>query len=187
MTTNEKTHEFPQRSPFKTVLLHGARFRAVPAEPDQAYTHDILVDLDGGGHVASVAGYLVHGETCEQTEEHVAVLTASAQMLTALVDLRNAHERGYDLPWDTVLEAMFAGFGAPSTGTRFMLRCEDRFTTLQGPIRLCAAGTSWRVTGLRYNAFQRVIVCLADEAGTEILPSLDELRMCFREMTEEGS
>ncbi len=51
---------------------------------------------------------------------------------------------------------------------------------------MCVAGTSWRVTGLRYNASQRVIVCLADEAGAEILPSLDELRLCFREMTEEG-
>ena len=59
MTTNEKTHEFPQRSPFKTVLLHGARFRAVPAKPDQAYTHDILVDLDGGGHVACSAAIRV--------------------------------------------------------------------------------------------------------------------------------
>ncbi len=57
MTTNEKTPELPQQSPFKTVLLHGARFRAVPAQPDQAYTHDILVDLDGGGHVASVTGF----------------------------------------------------------------------------------------------------------------------------------
>ncbi len=129
MTIDETTTTILQQSPFKTVLLHGARFRAVPAKPDQAYTHDILVDLDGGGHVASVAGYLVYGKTCEQMEEHVAVLTASAQMLTALVDLRNAHERGYDLPWGTVLEAMFAGFGAPSTGTRFVLRCEDRFAT----------------------------------------------------------
>ena len=186
MTTDDTTHGLPQHSPFKTVLLHGARFRAAPAQPDQRYTHHILVDLDGGGHVASVAGYLVNGETCEQTEEHVAVLAASAQMLTALVDMRNAYERGYDLPWGTVMEALFAGFGAPSTGSRFILRREDRFATLHGSARLCAAGTSWHVTGLRYNAAQRVIVGLADEAGAEIVPSLDELRMCFRQETGEG-
>ncbi len=90
MTTDEKSPTLPQHSPFKTVLLHGARFRAVPARPEQPYTHDILVDMDGGGHVASVTSFESYGETDPQTEQHVAVLTASAQMLTTLVDMLNA-------------------------------------------------------------------------------------------------
>ncbi len=66
-------------------------------------------------------GFESYGETCAQTEEHVAVLTASAQMLTALVDLLNARERGYDLPWGAVEEAVFAGFGTPPAGACFTL------------------------------------------------------------------
>ena len=95
MTRDETNHKVPPHSPFTTVLLHGARFRAVPARPGQAYTHDILVDLPASGHVASVTGFEVYGESCAQTDEHVAVLTASAQMLTALVDMLNARSRGH--------------------------------------------------------------------------------------------
>ena len=147
MTTDDTIRGLPQHSPFKTVLLHGARFRAAPAQPDQRYTHHILVDLDGGGHVASVAGYLVNGESCEQTEEHVAVLTASAQMLTALVDMLNARERGYDLPWEGVEHAVFAGFGAPTIGARFTLVLGGLFITTTGPRHAGVAGTTWHVTG----------------------------------------
>ncbi len=74
MTMNENTPDLPQHSLFKTVLLHGARFRAIPAQADQASTHDILVDLPGGAHVASVAGFEAYGKSGAQTEEHVAVL-----------------------------------------------------------------------------------------------------------------
>ncbi len=184
--TTDKMPELPQHSEFKTVLLHGARFRSVPAAPDQAYTHDILVDLDGGCHVASVAGYLAYGESCEQTEEHVAVLTASAQMLTALVDMLNARERGYELPWAAVEDAVFAGFGTPPSGARFTVTQGDAFVTAGGPLHTCTIGTTWQVTGHGYDVSRRVIVLLASETEVEIAISLDELRLSFRPMTEEG-
>lgn len=184
MTTNENTLDLPQHSPFKTVLLHGARFRAVPAQPDQAYTHDILVDLPGGGHVASVTGFEAYGETCAQTEEHVAVLTASAQMLTALVDMLNARSRGHQLPWEAVEHAVFAGFGTPATGARFTLVLGGQFITTSGPRHAGAAGTTWNVTGQGYDASRRVVVLLTSETEVEIAISLDELRLSFRPVME---
>ena len=147
MTTDTKNPALPQRSPFKTVLLHSARFRAVRAQPDQAYTHDILVDMEGGGHVASVMGFENYGETGAQTEEHVAVLTASAQMLTALVGLLDARERGHALPWEAVEQAVFAGLGAPSAGAGFRLVLGGQFVTARGPLHVGVAGTTWHVTG----------------------------------------
>ena len=187
MSIDNTTKPIPQHSPFKTVLLHGARFRAVPAQPDQAYTHDILVDLDGGGHVASVAGYPAYGEPCEQTEEHVAVLTASAQMLTALVDMLNARERGYELPWGSVEEAVLAGFGTPPSGAQFTPTRTGMVVTARGPRHACTTGMTWHVTGHGYDASRRVIVLLASETEVEIAISLDELRLSFRPVTaKEG-
>ncbi len=186
MSIDDTTKPIPMHTPFKTVLLHGARFRSVPAAPDQAYTHDILVDLDGGCHVASVAGYLAYGESCEQTEEHVAVLTASAQMLTALVDMLNARERGYELPWAAVEGAVFAGFGTPPVGACFIVERGGVSVTARGPQHACTAGTTWHVTGHGYDASRRVIVLLASETEVEIAISLDELRLSFRPVTEEG-
>ena len=184
MTTNENTPELPPHSPFSTVLLHGARFRAVPAQLDQAYTHDILVDLPGGGHVASVTGFEAYGESCAQTEEHVSVLTASAQMLTALVDMLNARARGHQLPWEAVEQAVFAGFGTPATGARFTLVLGGQFITTLGPRHAGAAGTTWHVTGHGYDASRRVVMLLTSETEVEIAISLDELRLSFR--PEEG-
>ena len=184
MTTNGKTPELPQHSPFTTVLLHGAQFRAVLARADQPYTHDILVDMPGGGHVASVTGFESYGESCAQTEEHVAVLTASAQMLTALVDMLNARERGYVLPWEAVEQAVFAGFGTPALGTGFQLVLGGRFATMRGPLHVGIAGTTWHVTGHGYDASRRVVMLLTGETEVEIAISLDELRLSFR--PEEG-
>ena len=162
------------------MLLHGARFRAVPAQPDQSYTHDILVDLPGGGHVASVTGFEAYGENCAQTEEHVAVLTASAQMLTALVDMLNARARGHQLPWEAVEQAVFAGFGTPATGARFTLFLGGQFIPTLGPRHAGAAGTTWHVTGHGYDASRRVVMLLTSETEVEIAISLDELRLSFR-------
>ncbi len=187
MSTNATTPELPLQSPFTTVLLHGARFRAVPTRPDQAYMHDILIDLPGGGHVASVAGFEAYGESCVQTEEHVAVLTASAQMLTALVDLLNAQARGYDLPWGAVEDAVFAGFGTPSVGARFTLVLGGLFITTTGPRHFGAAGTVWHITGQGYDPSRRVVVLLKSEAEVEIAISLDELRLSFGPVIEEGN
>lgn len=184
MTTDKKNQALPQHSPFKTVLLHGARFRAGPALPDQPYTHDILVDMDGGGHVASVMGFDSYGETSAQTEEHVAVLTASAQMLTALVDMLNARGRGYALPWEAVEQAVFAGFGTPALGTGFQLVLGGQFATMRGPLHVGIAGTTWHVTGHGYDAARRVVMLLTSETEVEIAISLDELRLSFR--PEEG-
>ena len=186
MTMNQKTPELPQHFPFKTVLLHGARCRAIPARPDQAYTHDILVDLPGGGHVASVAGFEAYGESCAQTEEHVAVLTASAQMLTVLVDMLNARARGYHLPWSAVEDAVFAGFGTPAVGARFTLVQDGLFITTAGPRHVGAAGTTWHVTGHGYDPSRRVVVLLTSDTEVEIAISLDELRLSFRPVTETG-
>ena len=186
MTTNEKNPTLPQHSPFKTVLLHGARFRAVPAQPEQAYTHDILVDMDGGGHVASVMGFESYGKTDPQTEEHVAVLSASAQMLTTLVDMLNARERGYPLPWNMVEDAVFAGFGTPPVDARFKLVLGGLFITTRGPRHAGAAGTTWHVSGHGYDASRRVVVLLTSETEVEIAISLDELRISFQPMTETG-
>ena len=184
MTRDDTNHKIPPHSPFTTVLLHGARFRAVPAQPDQAYTHDILVDLPGGGHVASVTGFEAYGESCAQTEEHVAVLTASAQMLTALVDMLNARSRGHQLPWEAVEHAVFAGFGTPAIGARFTLFLGGQFITTSGPRHAGAAGTTWHVTGHGYDAARRVVVLLTSDTEVEIAISLDELRLSFRPVDE---
>ncbi len=184
MTMNENTPDLPQHSLFKIVLLHGARFRAIPAQPDRTYTHDILVDLPGGAHVASVAGFEAYGESGAQTEEHVVVLTASAQMLTALVDMLNARARGHQLPWEAVEQAVFAGFGTPVTGARFTLVLGGQFITTSGPRHAGAAGTTWHVIGHGYDASRRVVMLLTSETEVEIAISLDELRLSFR--PEEG-
>ena len=186
MTTDKKNPALPQHSPFKTVLLHGARFRAVPALPDQAYTHDILVDMEGGGHVASVMGFESYGETCALTEEHVAVLTASAEMLTTLVDLLDARERGHALPSEAVEQAVFAGFGAPAIGAGFRLVLGGQFVTERGPLHVGVAGTTWHVTGHGYDAARRVVVLLTSDTEVEIAIALDELRLSFRPVDETG-
>ena len=186
MSTDEKTPKIPQHSPFKTVLLHGARFRAIPVQPDQGTTHDILVDMEGGARVARVMGFEGQGETTAQSEEHVAVLTASAQMLTALVDLLNARERGHDLPWGAVEDAVFAGFGTPPTGAGFAVLRGGVFVTARGPRHAAIAGTNWHVIGHGYDAARRVVVLLTSETEVEIAISLDELRLLFRPVTEEG-
>ena len=185
MTNDDTNPRLPPHSRFTTVLLHGARFRAVPAEPDQPYTHDILVDLPSGGLVASVAGF-VCGETSAQTEEHVAVLTASAQMLTVLVDLLNARERGYALPWEAVEQAVFAGFGAPALGAGFRLVLGGQFVTARGPLHVGIAGTTWHVTGHGYDAARRVVVLLTSDTEVEIAIALDELRLSFQPERQGG-
>ena len=174
MTTNENTPELPPHSPFSTVLLHGARFRAVPAQLDQAYTHDILVDLPGGGHVASVTGFEAYGESCAQTEEHVSVLTASAQMLTALVDMLNA--RG---------ARPSTAMGGGRTGrVRRLRHARDRCPLHPGPgwpvhpprwahgmpAPRARPGTS---PGTGYDASRRVVMLLTSETEVEIAISLE--------------
>ena len=151
----------------QTVLLHGRRFKALRRE---AYPYDILIDGNGGDHVATV-----HGEPGDATDENAACLAASAQMLSALVDIMNAHCRGYDLPWGTVQAAILAGFGAPEIGERFTSLRTEHDGRRDKP-----AGTTWVVTGLGYCGSRRVLVRLSGPGAREIERSLDELRLSFR-------
>ena len=156
------------------------------AKPDHAYTHDILVDMEGGGHVASVMGPESYGETSAQTEEHVAVLTASPQMPTVLVDLLNARDRGYALPWEDVEQAVFAGFGAPTIGGSFRLVLGGQFVTARRPLHVGIAGTTWHVTGHGYDAARQVMVLLTSDTEVEIAITLNELRLSFRPVEAAG-
>ena len=102
----------PESACFATVLMHGCRFKA---HRRSSHPYDILTDGGGGMHVATVEGYVD-----EMTTENAACLAASAEMLTALVDLVNARACGAELPWATAQNAILAGFGAPALGDRYV-------------------------------------------------------------------
>ena len=155
---------------FATVLLHGCRFQAHRRE---SYPYDILTVGGGGKHVATV-----HGDAGDVTDENAACLAASAEMLTALVDLVTAHCRGHDLPWETAQSAILAGFGAPAPGERFVSRYAER-----GEDQTHAAGTAWQIARVGFCGSRRVMVRLAlvnSGSAAHLDRSLDELRLGFR-------
>ena len=175
MSGQDDDQDHPARIPadaeFATVLLHGCRLKAHRRE---SHPYDILTEGGGGKHVATV-----HGDAGDVADENAACLAASAEMLTALVDLVTAHYQGYDLPWGQARSAIQAGFGAPNVRDRFISRCIERVGTQTLP-----AGTAWQVVRLGYCASRRVMVRLAalDDASVELDYSLDALRVSFRSM-----
>ena len=64
-------------------------------------------------------------------------------MLTALVNLVNAHACYADLPWATAQNAILAGFGAPALGERFVSRHVERSADWA-----VSPGSTWRVMRL---------------------------------------
>ena len=160
----------PEDAEFATVLLHGCRFRAHRRE---GYPYDILTVGGGGKHVATV-----HGDAGDVTDENAACLAASAEMLTALVDLVTAHCRGHDLPWQTAQSAILAGFGAPAPGDRFVSTHPERDES-----RTHAAGTTWQIARVGFCGSRRVMLRLAavdSGSAAQLDRSLDELRLGFR-------
>ena len=160
----------PADAKFATVLLHGCRFRAQRRE---AYPYDILTVGGGGKHVATI-----HGQRGDSTDENAACLAASAEMLTALVDLVTAHCRDCDLPWTTAKNAILAGFGAPAPGDRFASRYSERSED-----RAFEAGTTWQVVRVGFCGSRRIVLRLAtvdSDPVAHIDRSFDELRLSFR-------
>ena len=160
----------PEDAEFATVLLHGCRFQAHRRE---SYPYDILTEGGGGKHVATV-----HGDAGDVTDENAACLAASAEMLTALVDLVTAHCRGHDLPWQTAQHAMLAGFGAPAVGDRFVNQHVE-----QNNDRTFPARTAWQIARVGFCGSRRVMLRLDavdSDPTASVDRSLDELRLGFR-------
>ena len=160
----------PEDAEFATVLLHGCRFRAHRRE---SYPYDILTVGGGGKHVATV-----HGDAGAVTDENAACLAASAEMLTALVDLVTAQCRGYDLPWTTAKHAILAGFGAPEPGDKFTSRYSEHTDDRTFP-----AGTAWQVARVGFCGSQRIklrLTAVDSNSVAHIDCSLDELRLGFQ-------
>ena len=67
-----------------TAITDATRWKAVPNGSDGLHVIDILVDLPGGGHVASVPGFEAYGQACAATCAH-ASLIANAPLLLALL------------------------------------------------------------------------------------------------------
>ena len=160
----------PETARFDTVLMHGSRFKAHRREGNP---YDILTVGGGGVHVATV-----HGEAGDETDENAACLAASAEMLTALVDLVAAHCLNQELPWSTAKAAILAGFGAPSTGERFTNRWFQNAKGQSAP-----PGTEWKVARVGYCGSKRVLVGLSSgDPVLELEFTLDELRQSFTPM-----
>ena len=160
----------PANAEFATVLLRGCRFEAHRRE---AYPYDILTEGGGGKHVATV-----HGDAGDVANENAACLAASAEMLTALVDLVTANCRGYDLPWKTAQNAILAGFGAPAVGDRFVNRHVE-----QGDGQTFPAGMAWQITRIGFCGSRRIVFRLEvidSGPAAHIDRSLDELRLGFQ-------
>ena len=157
----------PETACLETVLLHGCRFRAHWRE---GYPYDILTVGGGGVHVATV-----HGEAGDETDENAACLAASAEMLTALVDLMAAHCQRRELPWATAKAVILAGFGAPGIGARFVNRWPEGARGEDLP-----SGTEWQVVRVGYSSSKRVLVGVsAGDPAVELEFTLDELRQSF--------
>jgi hypothetical protein len=73
-----------------TIITDATCWKAVPTGEEAYHVVDILVDLPGGGHVASVTGFEVYGQVCAATCAHANLIAAAPLLLHMLQQARAA-------------------------------------------------------------------------------------------------
>ncbi len=72
------------------IITDATRWKAVSAGEESYHVVDILVDLPGGGHVASVTSFEVYGQVCAATHAHATLIAAAPLLLCLLQQARAA-------------------------------------------------------------------------------------------------
>jgi len=72
------------------IITDAIRWKAVLTGEESYHVIDILVDLPGGGHVASMIGFEVYGQVCAATCTHATLIAAAPLLLHMLQQARAA-------------------------------------------------------------------------------------------------